>query len=130
MQQQMMALLAYFYLQNGRPEKAGALLQALEVLDPGQPRVLGSLVLAQLRSGDAKHALETLDRLAMHGDIDAAFYLMRTLALTSLHRDDEAREAMAHYINLRHHSVNEAVSSVRDNSPSMPSRPLIGVLPA
>jgi len=130
MQLQLMALLAYFYLQNGRPEKASALLQALEILDPGQPRVLGNLVLAQLRSGDAKHALETLDRLAMHGDIDAAFYLMRTFALTSLHRDEEASEAMSHYINLRHPQLDESLPAGRDKPRSTSARSLIGILSA
>ena len=96
-----MRLLAYVYLQNARPDKAAVLLSALDMLAPGQPKVLTALALAQIRSEKAQRALETLDRLAMAGGIDAAFHLLRAQALGTLSRREEAAAAMQTYLQMR-----------------------------
>lgn len=95
------ALLGYVFLQNGRPDKAAVLLAALDLLAPGRPRTLRALALAQLRSGKPEPALQTLERLAMAGAVDAAFHLLRAQALQALARHDEAAAAMQAYVTLR-----------------------------
>lgn len=107
-----MSLLGYVFLQNARPDKAAAILAALDVMEPGQPRVLRSLVVAQLRSGKPGLALETLDRLAMAGGVDAAFHLLRTQALTGLQRTDEAAVAIKTFLRLRDGAAPESQARV------------------
>lgn len=94
-------LLGYVYLQNARPDKAAVLLAALEVMEPGQTRVLLALALAHIRSNKPLRALETLDRLAMAGGADSAFHLLRAQALSAAERGDEAAVAMDTYLQLR-----------------------------
>lgn len=100
-EQSLLALLGHVYLQNSRPDKAAVVLAALDVLAPGQHRVLKALALAQLRSEKPNRALDTLDRLALAGGVDAAFHLLRAQALTALGRAEEAQHAMKTYIDLR-----------------------------
>ncbi len=103
-EQDMVGLMAYFYLQNNRPEKAETLLTALDILVPDQPWTLSTLALAQIRAEHADLSLETLDRLAILGQIDARFHLMRVQALTSLNRMTEADEALQSYLDMRNAS--------------------------
>jgi regulator of sirC expression with transglutaminase-like and TPR domain len=107
-QQEFLQLLAYIYLQNARPEKAVVLLAALDQLAPGQPRVLRPLALALVRAGKGQRALETLERLAMTGHVNAAFHLLRSQALHVLERREEAALAMQAYIQLRSPAMAEA----------------------
>lgn len=99
--QSFMILLAYVFLQNARPDRAAVLLAALDRLVPGQGKVLCGLALAQVRSGKAQRALDTLDRLAMAGGVDSAFHLLRSQALSALDRREEAAAAMRAYVQLR-----------------------------
>ena len=94
-------LLAYVYLQNARPERAAAVLAALDLIKPNQQKVIACLALAQLRSGKPQTALKTLERLAMCGGIDATFHLLRAQTLTALKNRDEAQAAMQTYLQLR-----------------------------
>ena len=94
-------LLAYVFLQNARPDKAAALLAAAEVLMPGRCKALCALALAQIRSAKPRQALETLDRLALAGGIDAPFHLLRAQALSLLARPAEASAAMQTYLQMR-----------------------------
>jgi Flp pilus assembly protein TadD len=100
-QQNFLQLLAYVYLQNARPDKAAVVLAALDTVAPGQRKVLCSLALAQVRSGKAQRALDTLDRLALAGGVDATFHLLRAQALGSLERQAEAAAAMQTYLQMR-----------------------------
>ncbi|HZY20499.1 MAG TPA: tetratricopeptide repeat protein [Ramlibacter sp.] len=97
----LLALLGYVFLQNARPDKAASVLAALDVLAGGQPRVLRGLAVAQVRSGKPHKALETLDRLAMAGGVDAAFHLLRAQALGAAQRTEEAAVAMKTYVQMR-----------------------------
>jgi Flp pilus assembly protein TadD len=97
----LLALLGYVFLQNARPDKAAVVLAALDAMSPGQARVLRGLVVAQLRSGKPDRALETLDRLAMAGGVDAAFHLLRSQALGLLSKTEEAAKAMQTYVQMR-----------------------------
>lgn len=76
-------------------------LEALDVLEPGQPRTLLALALAQLRSGQAAAGLQTLDRLRQLGPPSAPLQLLRVQALTALHRKTEASMAMRSFLQLR-----------------------------
>ncbi len=97
----LLLVLAHVLLQNARPEKAAILLTALDVMEEDQPKVLRSLAVSLLRAGRAEHALETLDRLAIAGGVDAVFHLLRAQALGALERPDEARVAMSAFLALR-----------------------------
>lgn len=88
-------MLALAYLRHARAEQALALLAALDAVAPGRLAVLRALAFAQLRSGQARHALDTLERAAGLGGQDAAFHLMRARALAACGRRGEARIAMS-----------------------------------
>ena len=100
-EQTFLFLLGFVYLQNARPDKAAVLYAALDRLAPNQPKVLCALALAQVRSGKGQRALDSLDRLAMAGGIDAAFHLLRAQALSLLERNEESQVAMRTYLQLR-----------------------------
>ena len=95
-----LSLLGHIYLQNARPDKAAVLYAALDRMVPGQPKVLCALALAQVRSGKSQRALDSLDRLAMAGGVDAVFHLLRAQALNQLGRDEESQVAMRTYLQL------------------------------
>ena len=102
---ELMDLLGYVYLQNNRPDKAAVLLAARDVLAPDHPRTLLTLALAQVRSAKPGRALDTLDRLALQGAMDAAFHLVRAQALQALDRRDEAAGAMRAFVALRNNTA-------------------------
>ena len=54
-----------------------------------------------MRSAKPGRALDTLDRLALQGAMDAAFHLVRAQALQALDRGDGAASAMRAYVALR-----------------------------
>ena len=98
---ELMDLLGYIYLQHHRPDKAAVVLAARDVLAPDHPRVLLTLALAQVRAAKPARALDTLDRLALLGQMDGAFHLVRAQALQALQRMDEAASAMRAYVAMR-----------------------------
>ena len=98
---ELMDLLGYIYLQHGRPDKAAVLLAARDVLAPDDTRTLLSLALAQVRSAKPARAIDTLDRLALLGAMDAPFHLVRAQALQALGRAEEAAGAMRAYVSMR-----------------------------
>lgn len=103
-----MRLLAHVFLQNARPDKAAVVLAALDCLTPNQPPVLHALALAQVRSNKPQRALETLDQLAMLGEIDAVFHLLRSQALGLLGRHAESVSAMQVYVQMRDEQINSS----------------------
>ena len=94
-------LLAFVQLRHARPEKAAAILEALDLLEPGQPRTQLALALAQVRSGQAAAGLQTLERLRRTGQVSAALHLLRAQALSAQHRRAEASMAMRAFLQLR-----------------------------
>lgn len=97
----LLSLFGYVFLQNARPDKAAAILAALDNLAPGQTKVLRALALAQIRCGKAELSLDTLERLALSGCSDAAFHLLRGQALAMLDLHEEASRAMTLYMQMR-----------------------------
>ena len=98
---ELISLLAFIYLENNRPERATALLHALEAARSSDSRSRCALALAQLRSGKPKAALATLDALAMKAPPSAVFHLLRSDCLQALERHEEARAAMRAFVALR-----------------------------
>ncbi|MFY0478491.1 type III secretion apparatus assembly chaperone SctY [Achromobacter marplatensis] len=98
---EMMLVLAFVYLENNRPEKAAALLDAMQAMSMTDGRARCTLALSQLRSGKPKLALSTLDAMAMSGQATAVFHLVRAECLQKLDRHDEAAAAMRAYVGLR-----------------------------
>lgn len=94
-------MLGYFYLRNGRPDKAQVLFGTLAHLHPQRPRLQTALALAQIRNGKAERALATLDGLAVAGHLDDVFHLLRAQALDALARGSEAAAAMRAFVASR-----------------------------
>lgn len=98
---QLMDLLSYIYLRHGLPDKAAVLLAARDLLVPDHPQTLLTLALAQVRARKPERALDTLERLAMIGGIDASFHLVRAQAFQALGQANEAATAMRAHVALR-----------------------------
>lgn len=94
-------LLAFVQLRHARPDKAATLLKALDLMEPGQPRTLLALALAQVRSGGAAAGLHTLERLRHLGHASAAYHLLRSQALGALRRHPEASMALRAFLESR-----------------------------
>ena len=116
---ELMDLLAYIYLQNGLPDKAAVLAAARDVLQPEQPRVLMTLAVAQLRAAKPQRTLDTLDRLAILGAMDATFHLVRGQALQALGRHDEAASAMRAFVAMR---PADSADTTQDSEPQAATR--------
>ncbi len=102
-----MDLLSYIYLRHGLPDKAAVLLAARDALVPDDSRVLLSLALAQLRSGKPERAMSTLERIALLGEVDAAFHLVRAQIFMALGQISDAVNAMRVHVALRTEKANE-----------------------
>lgn len=98
---QLIGVLAYVYLQNNRPDRAEILLQALRITGHANTQDLTTLALSSLRAGKPEASLETLDALAMQGEVGAPFHLIRAQALNAVHRRSEAQAAMRAYVESR-----------------------------
>ncbi|MBH1965478.1 MAG: hypothetical protein I8H77_14130 [Comamonadaceae bacterium] len=98
---ELMDLLSYIYLRHGLPDKAAALLIARDLLVPDNRVTLLTLAIAQVRAVKYERALETLERLAMLGAVDASFHLVRAQAFQALGRTGEAASAMRAHVSLR-----------------------------
>ena len=98
---QALSLLAFVLLQNDRPEKAVALLDALDAAQPSHPPTLQTLAVAQLRSGKPENALQTIDRLSILDAPLPLLDLLRAQALVAAGRHSEAEAAMAQFLQKR-----------------------------
>lgn len=95
-QREFTALLAWFFLQHGQPEKAAVLLRAGLRLLPDAAEFLKALALAELQRGDAGAALAAAERYMIVGQDrgpGSPIQLVRARALLQLGRAAEAREA-------------------------------------
>lgn len=98
---ELLLLLADIYMQNGRPGKARVILSALEQLGQADNRARLQLALAQLHSGAPQEALSSLEHLAIDGELDAAFHLVRAHTLQALGHNAQANAAMRAYVAQR-----------------------------
>jgi predicted Zn-dependent protease len=95
-QREFTALLAWFFLQHGQPEKAAILLRAGLRLVVDAPEFLKALAVAELQRGDAGAALAAAERYAIAAQDrgpGSPIQLVRARALLQLGRAAEAREA-------------------------------------
>lgn len=94
-------LLAFVMLQHARPQAAAILLEALDLLEPNQPRTLMALAAARVRCDQARQALSTLERCRRAGGDMAPTELLRSQALRRLHRHAEAAAALHAFLQQR-----------------------------
>jgi type III secretion protein Y len=103
-QREYLALLAWFYLQHGEPEKALILLRAGARLAPDDRQILKSLAFAELAAGDAGGALASVERYQRAGGEAgpaSPIQLIRARALLALGRGIEARDCFRRFIDAR-----------------------------
>jgi predicted Zn-dependent protease len=91
-------VLAYGFLHHAQADKAVALLEALDALRPGDPRILLTLATAHLRSGAANRALQVLGQVSSGESTPATTELLRAQALAMLGQHAEARAAMETFL--------------------------------
>ena len=107
---ELMDLLGFIYLHHGLPDKAAVLLAARQALQPDDPHTLLRLAVAQTRADKPEKALETLEKLALVGAVDASFHLVRAQALHLLGRSVDAANAMRAHIALRAPSLPKSAA--------------------
>lgn len=107
-----LALLAWFYMNQGYPVRASRLYHALGLLDPQDPAHHRGLAIAHLEAGHADRALAALDQLALRGAVDGPYHAFRARALAALGRQDEAAAAMRAYVDYRAVTRATAATSV------------------
>ena len=95
---ELISLLAFIYLENNRPERATALLHALEAVKASDNRNRCALAL-QLRSGKPRRAGHA-GRAGHEGAPTAVFHLLRSDCLQALERHEEAMAAMRAFVAL------------------------------
>lgn len=100
-QKDAVVMVARLYLQYGFAAKAATLFKALSLLDPEEVSHRRSLALALFRSQRAQDALPVLDQLALNGDVDAGFHVLRAQVLAELGRTEEATASMQAYLSLQ-----------------------------
>lgn len=94
-QREFTALLAWFFLQHGQPDKAAILLRGALRLLPDAAEFLKALAVAELLRGDAGAALAAAERYAVAGQDrspGSPIQLVRARALLQLGRAAEARQ--------------------------------------
>jgi tetratricopeptide (TPR) repeat protein len=105
---QTLSALGYFYLLHGFPDRALTLYKGLNLLAPGHIATLKALTLIYMQLKQPLKAMAMLDQLALKGATDATYHLVRSQALMSLQRDDEAQAAMRAYLNARGNDTQAA----------------------
>ncbi|MDR2488944.1 MAG: tetratricopeptide repeat protein [Desulfovibrio sp.] len=100
-QEQMEALeiLGHVYFLLGRAREARIVFNGVLALDDGNASALGHLAALDMEQGRSEDALRLLDEAARKRDAPA-IRLMRAQALAQAGRRDEARQAMAAYVDL------------------------------
>lgn len=97
-QHELLLLLASLFLQNEKPEQAVVLLEALQVLAPGDPEVARQLAFAYLHTQQFAQSLAAADRYLAGRNTEAdsgPLMLIRSRALWGLGRADEARSVLS-----------------------------------
>lgn len=90
--------LAFMLLSQDYANRAAVLYRALALMQPDQAAHWRGLALAQSRAGKPADALAALDQLALRGQVDAPFYLLRARVLVDLGRLQEAQSVMKAFV--------------------------------
>ena len=97
----MLRLLGYIYLQNGRAREAAILLSAICAVDPNDRAASESLACAYLRSGDPASALQVLEGFPERFEMTALGHLLRSQALGATGHKAESARSMRRFIMAR-----------------------------
>jgi regulator of sirC expression with transglutaminase-like and TPR domain len=97
----MLKLLGYIYLQNGKTEKAAILFAAVHAVDPLDQSAAESLAYAYLRSGAADKALRVVDHFGEQFPVSALSHLLRSQALGATGHKAEAARSMRKFVLAR-----------------------------
>ena len=97
-QLELLNVLGYQYLQNGQPNRAFLIFDAIQAIDPTNSHYAFAAACACIRSGNAKQALQILDSLTKDQNEVALAWLLRGQALAKLGRMAEAARAMRFFI--------------------------------
>ena len=89
------------YRRGGQSQRALVMLLIAVQLAPRDPALLRNLVMAFTDSGQADRALAALDRLVDHEGESPPLLLLRSRALWSGARKDEARQCFKRYLTAR-----------------------------
>lgn len=96
---QTLSALGYFYLVHGFADRALVIFKALHQIEPSRLNILRALALSYARSNQPSEAMSALDQLALKGDMDGPYHLLRSQVLMRLERTSEAQAAMRAYLN-------------------------------
>ncbi len=94
-----LSALGHFYLVHGFPERALVIFKAMNLVDKNHVHTLRSLALAYARTNNPSQAINALDQLALQGDMDGPYHLLRSQVLMRLNRNAEATASMRAYMN-------------------------------
>lgn len=100
-EQDLLAILAWFYLQNGQSRKALSLIKALQILCPEYPDITLRLALVQTVSDEPLDALNSLSIASFSEETQADFQLLKLQAQVKAGRIEEARDTKQQYISLK-----------------------------
>ncbi len=100
-QRDAMSLVAKLFLNYGFAEKAVRLYKALTLLEPEEAAHHRALALALFKAQRSQEALSALDRLALLGQIDEGFHMLRSQVLADLGQVEEASAAMQAFLALK-----------------------------
>lgn len=89
------------YRRSGQSQRALVLLLIAVQMTPGDTALLRNLVMAFTDSGQAERALSALDRLVELEGESSGLWLLRSRALWSGGRKDEARQCFKRYLTAR-----------------------------
>lgn len=100
-QLELLNVLGYQYLQNGHPQRAFLIFEAMQAIQPNNSHYAFAAACACIRFNDGKQALSILDALSSSQNDVALAWLLRGQALAKLGRMAEAARAMRFFIMRR-----------------------------
>ncbi len=109
-QKEFLSLLGFFYLKNGKTEKAGVLLRALLELFPNDAHLQRSLAYTYLVQRKFEQSLLLADRFLDNpdsGPFKAEAFLIKSKAMWGLGQPESARQMLERFVAARDNdSVN------------------------
>jgi predicted Zn-dependent protease len=100
-QLELLNVLGYQYLQNGKPQRAFLIFEALQALQPHNSHYAFAAACACIRCNDGNQALLILDSLSKSQHDTAIAWLLRGQALAQLGRMAESARSMRLFIMRR-----------------------------
>lgn len=98
---ELLNLLGYHHLQHGNPDRALIIFDAMNVLRPGDLKVIFSLARACIDCKQPEQALKVLDSLTAQDSDDPLAWFLRGQALMQTGETAESAKAMGFFIQKR-----------------------------